>query len=125
MVGMAMWLAASPVHAAGQPHQADPFETPAADAAAPLLIADGAGPTLYRGDSTRPRVEVPSNAAPSAVEHDPAPLEGVSPTPEGGERASGTRGLGTHRPGELYLPPGQHRPGDLDDQGTFRPGDLG
>lgn len=95
------------------------------DPAPPLELADGAGPSWARGDSRRPRVEVPSNAPPAAREVQPTPAEGVSPTPQGGERATGTKGLGKHRPGELYLPGGEHRPGDLDNQGRYRPGDLG
>ena len=90
-------------------------------AAGALPIHGGAAATDLRGDSRRPGVEVPSNALPSSPSFEQTPLAG-SPLRGKGDRPH--RGLSEHFPGELEFPPGAHVPGELDEPGEFRPGDL-
>lgn len=93
-------------------------------AEAPLRLAEPGGVVHDAAQSRRPSAELPAMAAPDHASSGPSKL-GTPRSGERGESADGSRDLGEHRPGELYLVPGQHRPGDLDRQGTFRPGDLG
>jgi hypothetical protein len=80
-----------------------------------------AGQDLWRGDSRRPGVEVPSTELPSSTKFEASPTIG-SPSRGAGERPH--RGLSDHFPGEVEFPTGDHLSGDLDEQGEFRPGDL-
>ncbi len=97
----------------------------APEPAVPRQVADGADLIIERGDSRRPRLEVPSIALPSGRDAAPASIEGAPADVEGDQAPRGPKGFGTQKSGDLYFPSGDHRPGDLDNQGTFRPGDLG
>lgn len=90
-------------------------------AAGVVIIHGGAAATDLRGDSTRPGVEVPSNALPPSASFERTPTVG---SPLRGEGDRPLRGLSEHFPGEVEFPTGAHVPGELDEPGEFRPGDL-
>jgi hypothetical protein len=90
-------------------------------AALALPLYGGASATDLRGDSTRPGVEVPSNALPPSATFERTPSVG---SPLRGEGDRPNRGLREHFPGEAEFPTGARVPGELDEPGEFRPGDL-
>lgn len=80
--------------------------------------AQAADIVIERGDSRRPRVEVPALPAP-AFEGE---AENVAPSVP--PRSHELGGSGDYRPGELRQPFGVHKPGNMDSERRYRPGDL-
>jgi len=80
------------------------------------MSAHAADLVIEHGDSRRPEVEVPVLPAPA--------FEGEDVAPSVPPRVPELGGSGDYRPGDLREPPGEHKPGHMNNERRYRPGDL-